>query len=325
MAVSRDFFISEKNFSEDMEKIAVPYLKERAEDSYFEAEDGKKIHFVFYKADEPRGNITVCHGFTESGEKFLEMCYYFLRMKLNVFVLDNRGHGYSHRHNSDPQVVHIKEFSQYVTDLQTFAKSVVKKKAPGLPMYLYSHSMGGAISVQHMQKYPEVFSKVILSAPMIKARTAGIPEAVASFVSRLFILFGKEKDKVVGYKPFNPERTYTESHDTSEERFNYYHKKRVANEKYQTSCPSYRWVNEAIKVSKKNLDEERNRKITAKVLLCQPEEDSSVFSEMEDVFIKQVKNGRLEKFTDCRHEIYMSVDHTVTEYLDKIEAFLSED
>ncbi len=319
---TRDYFISETGFAGSMESIVEPFLLERAEDSFFEALDGKKIHYVFYRADAPVGNIAIAHGFTESAEKFREMCYYFLNMNLNVFIVDHRGHGLSHRHNSDGQVVHIKYFDQYVDDLQTLVKKVIRPAAPSLPLYLYSHSMGGAVAVQHMQKHPDVFSKVILSAPMIKAKTAGIPEPVTKFVTRAFILFGKEKDKVIGYKGFNPERTYEDSHDTSKERFDYYHSKKCKTAHLQTSAPSYRWVNEAIKVSKLNLDENRNAKITAKVLLCQPEEDSTVFSEMEDAFIKLVKNGRLVKFTKCKHEIYNSVDETVKEYLDTIEDFL---
>ena len=157
---------------------------------------------------------------------------------------------------------------------------------------------------------------------MIKAKTAGIPAPVAKFFSRFMILLGKEKEKVIGYKGFNPERTYEDSHDTSKERFDYYHKKKIANENIRTAAPSYRWVNEAVEVTKRNLDINRNKKITAKILLCQPEEDSTVYSEAEDQYITLVKNGRLVKFTECKHEIYNSVDNTVKEYLDVIESFL---
>ncbi len=322
MAVSRDYFISENGFAEAMKNTVEPYLKNISESGFFDALDGKKIHYVYYKAENPRGNIVIAHGFTESAEKFLEMCYYFNRMNLNVFIVDHRGHGLSHRHNSDKEVVHIKYFDQYVDDLQTFVKKVVKTAAPDLPIYLYSHSMGGAISVQHLQKYPGVFEKAILSAPMIQAKTAGIPPAVAGAVTRLFILLGKEKEKVIGYKGFNPDRTYEDSHDTSKARFDYYHKKKIENEDIRTAAPSYRWVNEAVKVTAKNLDKKRNEKITAKILLCQPEVDSTVYMEAEDEFIKLVKDGRLEKFYDCKHEIYNSIDSTVKAYLDVIENFL---
>ena len=322
MAVSKDFFISENGFRDAMMNTVEPFLRSIAEDGFFEAPDKKKIHYVFYKAENPVTNIVIAHGFTESAEKFLEMCWYFVKMKLNVFIVDHRGHGLSHRHNTDKEVVHVQYFDQYVDDLQTLVQSVVLKKAPSLPLYLYSHSMGGAISVQHLQKYPGVFEKAILSAPMIQAKTAGLPPTVAKVVTGLFIALGKEQEKVVGYKGFNPDRTYEDSHDTSKERFDYYHKKKIENEDIRTAAPSYRWVNEAVKVTARNLDPERNRKITAKVLLCQPEEDSTVYMEAEDEFIKLVKDGRLVKFRDCKHEIYNSIDPTVKEYLDTIETFL---
>ncbi len=318
----RDYFISEEDFREQMETVVEPYLEKIGTDSYFESFDKAKLHYVSYKAAEPAANVVICHGFTESAEKFREMCWYFVNMGLNVFALDNRGHGYSHRINRDPEVVHIEDFSQYIQDLNVFVNTVVLPSAEGLPLYLYAHSMGGAISVGYLQTYPDVFSKAVLSAPMIKARTAGIPQNIARLVCELFIKLGRQQEKVIGYHGFNPDRTYEESHDTSKARFDYYHKKRKMNEKYQTSAPSYSWVSEAVKVTALNLDRERNEKITARVLLCQPEEDSSVYSEAEDEFIAQVKNGRLVRFTDCKHEIYNSTDSTVKEYLDVIEQFL---
>ena len=322
MTAKRDYFISEKNFSEAMTAIVEPYLKGCAEDSFFEANDKKRLHYVFYKPENPAGNVVIAHGFTESTEKFKEMCYYFLKMKLNVFIVDHRGHGLSHRHTDDNQIVHIESFDQYVDDLQCFVERVVLEKAPSLPMYLYSHSMGGAIAVQHLQKFPGVFEKAILSAPMIQANTAGLPNKLAGLAARIFILLGKKKEKVMGYSRFNPERTYLDSHDTSEERFNYYHRKKIDNEHLRTSAPSYSWVSEAVRIASLNLDPERNSRITADVLLCQPEVDAMVISEKQDIFIKQVKNGRLERFTRCKHEIYMGFDETVMEYLDTIEGFL---
>lgn len=319
---TRDYFISENGFKEAMQNRVEPFLKGISEEGFFEAPDSKKIHYLYYKAENPRGNMVIAHGFTESAEKFLEMCYYFVKMNLNVFIVDHRGHGLSHRHNTDKEVVHIKYFDQYVDDLQTLVEKVVLNKAPLLPLYLYSHSMGGAIAVQHLQKYPGVFEKAVLSAPMIQAKTAGLPPAVAKILTGLFILLGKEQEKVMGYKGFNPDRTYEDSHDTSKERFDYYHKKKIENEAIRTAAPSYRWVNEAVKVTAKNLDPERNKKITAEILLCQPEEDATVYMEAEDEFIKLVKNGRLQKFYECKHEIYNSVDNTVKEYLDTIEGFL---
>ena len=83
-------------------------------------------------------------------------------------------------------------------------------------------------------------------------------------------------------------------------------------------------MKEAVAVSRRNLDPERNARIKIPVFLCQPEEDSSVVSEKENEFIAMIKNGRLKKYTNCRHEIYMSVDPTVEEYYEDIKNFFEE-
>lgn len=316
-------FISEKNYSEDMEKIAEPYLAAHGGGGFFNSADGKKLHYEKYLCENACGGVVIAHGFSESAAKFREMSYYFLKMGLNVFAIDHRGHSLSYRHTEEEQIVHIKSFSQYVSDLQAFVKQVAKPENAGFPLFLFSHSMGGAVSVQYLQTYKGDFSRAVLSAPMIAPKTAGVPAFLTQALSRSFILLGKEKKKVFVYKGFNPDRSYENSHDTSKARFDYYQKKRVSDHVLQTCAPSYRWVNEAVRVAKLNLDLRRCAKIKIPVLICQPEEDSAVVSAKEDEFVKLIPDGRLEKFTGCRHEIYMSSDETLRKYLDVIYEFLN--
>ena len=318
--------VSETNYAETMETVVEPFLKSVGTDDCFVSFDGKKIHYESYQAQSPAGAVVIVHGFTESAEKFREMSYNFLQMGFSVFAIDNRGHGRSFRLNpEDPQTVTVGRFTDYVEDLNCFIKTVVKPAAGELPLYLYAHSMGGAISVQYLQTYPGVFKKAVLSAPMIKAKTAGIPPQIAKAITVLPILCGKANKRPGFMGGFAPDKTYKDSHDTSEARFNYYHKKRLAEPLLQTASPSYRWVSEAVKVTKLNLDPARCAKITLPVLLCQPERDDAVYSDAEDLFISRIPNGRIQKFTNCRHEIYASVDATVLEYLQAIEKFLKQD
>ena len=100
--------------------------------------------------------------------------------------------------------------------------------------------------------------------------------------------------------------------------------KRRADRQLQTASPSYNWTAEAVKVTKRNLDPARCKKIEIPVLLCKPAEDSAVIPDKEDVFISLVPNGRLQQFPDSRHEIYASVDSTVLLYLQTIEKFLKD-
>lgn len=314
--------VKEKNYAETMAEVVEPYLKQIGEYGFVDAIDGVALNYEKYINPDAAASVVIVHGFTESAEKFREISYCFSLMGFNVFVYDQRGHGRSGRISKDPETVSVGRFSDYVNDLFTFVNKIVKPASGKLPVYLYSHSMGGAVSIQFLQDYPGVFDKAVLSAPMVMPQCNGIPPRLARALMLFFCLLGKKNEMVFTYNGFNPDRTYENSHDTSKARYDYYQAKRVAIRDLQTASASYRWVAEAVKVARKNLDKNRCSKIKIPVLLCQPEEDSSVYSEKEDEFIKLIPDGRLEKFVNCRHEIYASVDDTLFDYLCKIESFL---
>ena len=317
--------VSENNYAETMKNVVEPALDALRKDGMFKSVDGKEIHYEEYLNENAEANVVISHGFTESTEKFREMIYCFLKMDFSVFIVDHRGHGRSFRYNpSQPQVVAIRNFEEYVEDLNCFINTIVRPDSAGKPLYLYAHSMGGAIAVQYLQTSPDVFDKAVLSAPMIEAQMP-IPPAVTLAMTGFFRLIGKRDDKVFVHKGFNPNANYKDSHDTSEARFEYYKAKRIANPMLQTSAASYNWVREAVRVVKKNLDPARCARIKCPVLLCQPETDTSVVSERENDFIKLVPNGQLRQFPDSRHEIYASIDSTLLMYLQAIEEFLKKD
>ena len=314
--------VSENNYSEKMKEIVEPYLKEIGEEGFFEGFDKSLIHYESYIIGSPKGSVVISHGFTESAEKFREMSYYFTLMGYNVFAIDHRGHGKSERITEDPATVSVNHFSDYVNDLNIFVNRVVKVKSGKLPLYLYSHSMGGAVAIQYLQEYPYDFKKAILSSPMVMPQCHGMKPGAARALTAAFCALGQKNKQVFVYDGFNPDITHEQSHDTSKARFDYYHEKRKNDETLQTASASYRWVMEAVGVSKKNLDIDRCKRIKVPVLICQPESDSSVYSDKEDKFLTLIPNGIIKKFVNCRHEIYMSVDDTVLEYINEIEAFL---
>lgn len=317
--------VSEVNYEEQMTTKVEPFLAERRKDGFFKSFDGNEIHYEQYITPGAPAAVVIVHGFTESAEKFREMSYNFIMMGYSVFVIDNRGHGLSYRKHPEAfEVVTVDRFEDYVKDLHHLVRDVVKPAVGELPLFVYAHSMGGAITVQFLQTYPGVFQKAVLSAPMIQANSGPVPPAATSLLSAVFCAFGQADKMVFIHHGFEPDRTYETSHDTSKARFDYYQAKRLKDDKLKTASASYRWVGEAMKVAKKNLDPARNAKITIPVLLCQPEEDSSVISEKENEFIAQIPNGRLVQFKKCKHEIYAAVDETVLEYLQTIEAFLAE-
>ncbi len=315
--------ISEENFSHTMYAEIEPYLEERRTSGFFNGFDDKKLYYENYVSDEAVGCVVIVHGFTEFCEKYREMVYYYIQMGYSVFSFDNRGHGNSHRDIKAFEGTHIESFANYVEDLNCFVKNIVEPQSSNKPLYLYSHSMGGAIAVQYLQTYPDVFKKAVLSSPMIMPITMGLPISVASVTASVLCRIGL-KYMILGKYEFNKDRTFEDSSDTSRERFTYAHLKRCNDCHFQNTSPTANWVKQAADVSFKNLDKERNKNITAQILLFQAEDDRLVVNDRQDEFIALVPTAKIIKTQKTKHEIYMSTNDVMEKYLNDIAEFFAD-
>lgn len=314
--------INEENFIEIMKTEIEPFLEERRTSGFFNGFDGKKLYYENYVSDEARGNVIIIHGFTEFCEKFREMAYYFIQMGFSVFSLDHRGHGNSYREVKQFENTHINDFDDYIKDLKCFVDDIVLPQCSNAPFYAFGHSMGGAITVQFLQTYPDVFKKAVLTSPMIMPVTMGLPVEVAGKTANALCKLGLSK-MMLGSKKFNADRKFEDSSDTSFPRFTYAHTKRCEDKHYQNTSPSAMWVKQAADVSFKNSDPDRCKKITAEVLLFQAQNDKLVINEKQDEFINLISNGKLIKTENTKHEIYMSTNDVMEKYLDDINNFLA--
>lgn len=312
-------------YADFMRHTAEPYLDAHRTEGSFSSWDRVNIHYEATLLSGAIGSVVISHGFVESAEKFREMTYWFSKMGYNVFAIDHRGHGRSHRIADDLALTDVAHFSDYVEDLHCFLKKIVKPHTKDLPLYLYGHSMGGAISILYLQKHPEVFAKTILTAPMLKPKTAGIPPPVTRGITGLLRIVGKGDRIVFIAKPgFNENERFENSPDTSEERFEYYRQKRLQNPYLQNSYPSYRWVNESLRIGRQMLNRSNCANITCPVLLFSAGKDDFVYRKEQERFISRIPNGKTVYEERARHEIYMSTNDVMAGYLSQIECFLKD-
>lgn len=316
-----ELLLNEENFEELMTTEVEPFLASLRIDDTFISFDGKKIHYEGYMLPDAKATVVIVHGFTESAEKFRELSYYYLKNNMNVFAIDNRGHGHSYRLPGDLFTVRLEKFDDYINDLDVFVKDVVMKKSGSLPLYLYGHSMGGAVSARYLEEHPESFEKAILNAPMICAQT-GMSIFAAKALSGTLCAFGKKHASVPGKCEFYEGRTYLQSDDTSKARFDYYHAKRLKEPNYQTSGPSFGWVKESMHMTDVVLSDAKCKRVAAKVLILQPETDRKVISEYENKFCDKINDGRLVRFMNSKHEIYNSTNDVLHKYYTTIFDFL---
>ena len=316
--------LEEANYKNEM-AAAEAELVQHLYDGYAETAPGILIHYHYYEKKDCKATVVISHGFTESGLKFHEMAWYFYRAGYQVFLVDHRGHASSTHPVDDPNVVHIDAFEDYVTDLHKVVEDKVKPISQNRPLYLYGHSMGGAISAFYISRYPDDFEKCILTAPMIAANTGGTPLWAAKLLVAFMTLFGQKKKMPFLYKPYNTETdTYENSPDTSKNRFEYYKELRQKDTRLLTCAPSYAWVGKSLKVTKELLSDELTGRIKIPVLLFQADADAFVLNPPQDAFIAKIKNARLIHMDGTKHEIYYSDDVTMQKYLREILAFYEE-
>ena len=312
-------FIPEQDYLSVMKSRVIPALKQTMEDLYLVRRPGKKQHILHFSCERPKAVIIISHGFTESAEKFLEFAWYALHEGLEVYIPDHAGHGKSYRFTGEKSLVAIDSWHSYVDDLLYLAGEI-KKRQPGLPLYLYGHSMGGAVAAAAAAIGDGSFSRVILSSPMIAANL-GMPALAAKTISGFMSLTRKALSPIPGFHPFDGKETFENSACLSPARFAFYLEQQKADPDLQTCGPSFGWVREALRISSYLLGK-APALISVPVLLLQAGKDTFVSNEAQDQFLAKIKDGRKETFPASKHEIYRSDDETMKAYYSAVFQFI---
>lgn len=321
--------IHEADYEAAMERTVLPYLNARRRTAWVPCWEGpdseRKLHVQQYLADRPRGVVVISHGFTEYAEKYAETIYYFLKEHYHVYIPEHCGHGKSYRLASDPSLVHIDHWYRYPKDFLRISV-LIRKAHPGLPLYLYGHSMGGAIAGIAAAWSPGMYRKVILSAPMIRPLTGNVPYPAAVRIARAACHTGNSRKYVPGQRPYTGRGKFENSSGLSLPRFERYQKLRAENRAYQTNGASYGWLYNAAKMNW-YLQRRAWREIEAPVLLFQAETDSLVSLRAQDIFAEKINRYgkttcRLVRVPGSRHEICNNCDEIVGRYWGEVFEFL---
>lgn len=290
---------SEEVFPEKM-AAASEMLDQCRREGSFSGFDGKPLYYEYFQAQESRGAVVVVHGLSEFTKKYHEFAWYLLNQGFDVFLYDQRCHGRSCRLTEDPTMIHVDSFSDYCKDLHCFIADVVRKATDG-PLYLYSHSMGGATALNYLSRYPEVFQKAVLSAPMIEPLTGSVSPTVARLGLSAYTLFVNGKKKFWNSSEFDPEYPFSRSHDQSLARFQRNMDIRLSDAHYRTTPLSLRWVLQSLKLRKRLLNKRFISRLRAPILMLCADHDDVVNRDLQAEFA--------EKCPLCRRIVLKNTTH----------------
>lgn len=277
--------LPEEGFRESMSEIEMQLEQCRATGK-FSGFDGKSLYYEYFQAENSRGSIVVVHGLSEFSEKYHEFAWYLLGQGYNVFLYDQRCHGRSCRLTHRTDLIHVNHFSDYRKDLHQFICDIVRPVTNG-PLYLYGHSMGGAVAAQYLAEHPDVFQKAVLSAPMIQPLTGDVPILVARWGLSVYAFFGNSRKKCFTSDEYDPNYPFERSNDQSLSRFLWNMEKRHANPCYCTTPQTVRWVQQAICLRGKLTSKRFLKKIHTPILMICGEHDSVVCEDAQQEFAQR--------------------------------------
>lgn len=318
--MKESFLFGEEDFARRMKSEVHPWMKQCLKDGFIRSGDGTGLHYYQALHPQEKAAVVFCHGFCEFAGKYHEVMYYFYQMGYSVFFIEHRGHGFSQRYVEDPDRVYVKSYQEYVNDLKAFLDQIVRKGKEDRRLFLFAHSMGGAIAALFLEQYPSFFEKAVLSAPMMKLNFGAVPEWQVKFLALWSGIVRWNTKYVPGQHGFDGKYEFEDSSCMSRARYDYVFSQRKETPEYTTSGGTYAWSRASLRAMKKIA---RNaRKVRIPVLLFQAGRDALVRPEGQQYFANHTPNTRIIRYENSKHEIF-NADQAIREaYYREIFAFL---
>lgn len=123
------------------------------------------------------GHIAIVHGLGEHGGRYHSLARRFCQRGFVVHAFDQQGHGRSPRPRGT-----IESYESMLGDISGFLGWVGEQAGP---VFLFGHSMGGNLVLNHALRVASGYRAVVSSSPMIRAQRA--PGRVAEWLLRFWL------------------------------------------------------------------------------------------------------------------------------------------
>ncbi len=152
-------------------------------ENYFPIEADREIFYQTWPCEKPKAVIFLTHGIGEHSGGYDNFANALAKNKIKVFAWDLRGHG-----RSSGQRGYVSNFKEHCTDFKKIFKFFKNKEEySSLPIFLFGHSMGGAVVLRsYIEQKPKTIHGLCLSSPAlgIKQKPSPAKESLAQFANK---------------------------------------------------------------------------------------------------------------------------------------------
>lgn len=129
----------------------------------------------------PRAVVLLVHGLKEHSGRYMSLVQHLVPRGFAVYGFDLPGHG-----QSQGTRTYIERFEDYIITLERYRTQVAEWQ-PQVTVFLYGHSMGALVSIQHLIQGQQLYRGAVISAPLfhVPEDQPGWMIAVGMILSRL--------------------------------------------------------------------------------------------------------------------------------------------
>lgn len=306
----------------DFDRRAIPHS---ATETEWRSADGWPLRrFDWPPPHQTKGSMLFLTGRADHYEKYLEAMAHFVASGIHVTSFDWRGQGGSGRLLPDPLIGHIDDFGTWVEDLASFW--VEWKAQHPSPQFIIAHSMGGHLTLRALAEARIDPDAVVLCAPMLALRGAGLPSFLQYPLAKLMTAIGDPNrpawrsgadDGVAGGM-----RQANLTHDRQRyEDELYWQRERPM---LRLGPPSWRWVERAIVSTQRIKDKEILSRVATPVLILAAQYDKLVDFGRITRDAKLLSDCELHSFgREAAHELLREADIVRYRCLALIDDFLA--
>lgn len=124
---------------------------------------GLSLYAVHWPVEKPKAVIALVHGQGEHIGRYGHLARWFNARGVAVLGLDHQGHG-----KSSGKRGHAASLAAYLDDIGLLLEET-RRLYPGVPLFLYGHSMGGNLGLNYvLRRRPEGLAGVVITGPWIR-------------------------------------------------------------------------------------------------------------------------------------------------------------
>lgn len=262
------------------------------------------IAYAYVLHPKSIGSVVISSGRIECLLKYKELVFDLYQNGYSVFIHDHRGQGLSGRMLDNPQLGYVQNFDDYVSDFKVFIEQIVTPNSRYKPLLL-CHSMGGTIGALFVLRYPDVFNKVVFSAPMFGIRPV-LPNFLARGLLGLHFIFYSAANYFWGQKNYLSSSFIDNPLTHSQIRYETFRGTYDNQPSIQLGGVTSGWLKAALDAMQKVPKQGQYFPISA--LVIQASCDLVVDNKAQTKTANLMANTKLSVIEGARHELFMEQD-----------------